>query len=628
VHLGEVIIDGTDRLGHGVNVAARLREMAPPGGVVISDTVKTQLRGEIDAEFAPCGRVRLKKMREKVSAFEYIPGASLTRLRWRRWRKIVPYMAAAFVLAIVALAGMRFVETTKAETPFVAVLPFDNLSGDSSLNYFSEGISTEIQATLAQYLDGMRVAGLASSFQFHGPQKDPAHVRKAMGATHVVDGSVRRDGDKVRIVAELVDARTDSVLWTETYDGPVTHTLDIQAEIARRVGALLDATSADIASPPANMPQAALEHYLHAVDAIEGTATFGGTASSDADQAAEHLEAATQSAPQFARAWALLSYAYAAQSRWRNEDEQAALIQRARNAARKALTLDPHSSLAEALLGRVEPEWNWEERRKRYRRALALAPNDARVLAYWKDLLRRSGREWESGEITGRIFRLDPLSRVAQNDVVVQLLNAHDPQGAVRETERLTALNESSAFLWGAILNDRENANDLAGARRALGELERHSVMSERGLAILRHEVELLSHGPIREADVLKLGQTYYDKVTGPGVGQGCVTDEINHVASLDRFDLAWRMAETLYIDRGYVGTTDTCARPVYPARQAATWPLFGTLMEPMQRDPRIWRIFDAVGLTRYWRETNEWPDFCAEPGLPYDCRKMAAARR
>ncbi|MBS0385738.1 MAG: adenylate/guanylate cyclase domain-containing protein, partial [Proteobacteria bacterium] len=199
IHLGEVIIDRRDRLGHGVNVAARLMQMAPPNGVVISDAVKSQLRGETDAAFSPCGRIRLKKMRERIFAFEHIPGASVVRRQWRRWRlPMASAGAAATLIALTLIAAS--VLTAPTEIPFVAVLPFDNLSGDPNLGYFSDGVSAEIQATLAQYQEGLRVAGLATSFQFHGQQKDAAHVRQTMGASHVVDGSVRREGDQIRIV--------------------------------------------------------------------------------------------------------------------------------------------------------------------------------------------------------------------------------------------------------------------------------------------------------------------------------------------------------------------------------------------------------------------------------------------
>src|SRR5262249_24485145 len=159
--------------------------------------------------------------------------------------------------------------TTPSTTPFVAVMPYDNLSGDANLNYFSDGMSAEIQATLAQYQQGLRVAGLASSFQFRGAQKEATRVRQAMGVTHVVDGSVRREGDRVRIVAELVDARDGTVVWTQSYDRDISQTLDSQANIARQVGQLLHAAAPEIAAPPSQIAPTALEHYMRAVDELD-----------------------------------------------------------------------------------------------------------------------------------------------------------------------------------------------------------------------------------------------------------------------------------------------------------------------------------------------------------------------
>jgi tetratricopeptide (TPR) repeat protein len=356
-------------------------------------------------------------------------------------------------------------------------------------------------------------------------------------------------------------------------------------------------------------------------------------------QAADDLTEATGASPRFARAWALLAVALARQSRKRNEAEQAALLARAREAAMTAASLDPHLGLAEAMLARVEPEWSWETRQRHLQRALALSPNDLRVLEQWGNFLERVGRFRDLQRLGERELRLDPLSVDAQRAVVSQLLNAHDPNGAARAAERLTAQNENAAILWVGILGDRENVNDLAGARRALQELERHAPAIARSeskspeqadadMTERRRHLALLEHGPLDQAALRREAQAHYERVTGPGVGQGCVSDILENVASGGRLDLAWRMAETLYLQKGYVGTTDTCQRPVYLDRQAATVPLFYAGSEPLRRDPRIWRIFDAVGLTRYWRESNQWPDFCNDPQLPYDCRTIAAARR
>jgi TolB-like protein/class 3 adenylate cyclase len=637
VHLGEVIIDGTDRLGHGVNVAARLMQMAPPNGVVISDAVESQLHGEIDVAFVPRGRVRLKKMREIVFAFEHIPGASPQRRHWRRWRMSLLSAGAATALVAATLVGASML-TAPSETPFIAVLPFDNLSGDPNLAYFSDGLSTEIQATLAQYQEGLRVAGLATGFQFRGSQKDPAHVRQAMGATHVVDGSVRRQGDRVRIVAELLDARSGAVLWTENYDRALANTLEIQSTVARQVGHMLRAAAPDVAAPPAQMAPEALEHYLRAVDELDGS-----DSGPNVDRAVDDLEEATAAAPQFARAWALFSSALSRQSRTRNEAEQATLTQRAGVAAHRALSLDPHLALAEAMLGRIEPEWNWAARQQHYQQALALAPNDVRVLTYWGDFLWRTGRERDMAAVVLQKLRLDPLSRATRLQVDSQMLANGDLTGAIREAERLTAQHDyGRKSLWEAILYNREDANDLPGAQRALRELERMfagqqnlSDGDRRWLASIRQDVEMLKNGPFREAYIRRAMQAEYDSVTGPDIGQECVANLIPDMASYHRPDLAWRMIETLYIHRGYVGTTDTCAQPVYPDREANIGFVFQdssgygrTGLKAILYDPRIWRTFDAVGLTRYWRESNQWPDFCADPHLPYNCPTIAAARR
>jgi hypothetical protein len=354
------------------------------------------------------------------------------------------------------------------------------------------------------------------------------------------------------------------------------------------------------------------------------------------------LETATAAAPQFARAWALLASAYSRQYALRNEAEQAAINQRARFAAQRASALDPHLALAEAMLGRVRPEWDWEARKQHYQRALALAPSDTRVLTYWGDFLWRTGRERDMAAVTRQKLRLDPLSRTTRVEVDLHMLAEGDVAAAVREAELLASQNEyGQKALWEAILYNREDANDLAGAQRALHALElmfagqnlndsdRHWLLG------IHQDVEMMKNGPFREAYIRQAAQSDFDTVIGPGKGQGCAAQQIPEMAASYRPDLAWRLIETLYIHKGYVGTTETCSQAVYLEREANAGFLFGasngagrTAMAEMARDPRIWLTFDAVGLTRYWRESNAWPDFCNDPRLPYDCRSIAAARR
>lgn len=635
VHLGEVIIDGTDRLGHGVNVAARLMQMAPPNGVVISDGVKTQLRGETDADFSPCGRVRLKKMRERIFAFEYIPQASLARRQWRRWRKPFVVAGAVVLIVIAALLGRRvFQPVPQMEALSIAVLPFDNLTGDRTLDYFPEGLATEVQSQLASNLKAATVFGRTTGFQFRSATaKSASHVRDTIGATHLVDGAFRRDGDKFRVDVELIDTRDGASIWQGSYEHPFQDALIAEADIARRVAREFNVAEPDMARPV--MSPAALQHFLRAASLLDQVTENVP----DLNMAVGELEAATQQAPNFARAWALLSRTYALQSRRRNESEQAALIAQARDAAQRALALDPNSALAEAMLGRVEPEWNWKTRETHFLRARTRAPNDIDVLGYWDDFLARTGRVRESRLVEERELRLDPLSQVAQTAVIGQLLQADDVQGAMQKTAQLQAQDPHAAVLWMQILNDRADANDLPGARRALQELERSWTIISRDkawseqqsrsqLAEFRSFVALISKPSPGKADSSAEAKAFYDRVTGPNVGQGCVSDYIHAVAGNGRLDLAWKMVETLYLDRGYVGTTDTCGRPVYPRREAATLPLFREGAEDLLRNPRIWRTFDAVGLTRYWRESGQLPDFCSDPKLPYDCHAMLSGKR
>ncbi len=202
VHMGEVTITaGGDLLGHGVNIAARLQAEAPPGGVIVSQAVRDMVDAELARQLTPRGRIKLAKMRETMSVF-------------------------AWGAAKVARTG----------APVLAVLAFDNTARDRATRFFSDGVSEEILYAVSR-IPGLKVIGSTSSFAFRG--RDKPKAAKALSATHVLDGSVRRAGDSVRISAQLTESESGVVLWSERYDRAIDDAFALQDEIAREVAAAL-----------------------------------------------------------------------------------------------------------------------------------------------------------------------------------------------------------------------------------------------------------------------------------------------------------------------------------------------------------------------------------------------------
>jgi TolB-like protein/DNA-binding winged helix-turn-helix (wHTH) protein len=612
------------------------------GGLIVGDDAINRVIGRIrrlgEADPAPFAIETIPKIGYRLTrAGAAAPGATPAKAAdrrglIRRWALAAVGLVAAAAGVVAGLVVWKGGSPPAPTPAVVAVLPFDNLSGDPSLQYLSDGVSAEIQSTLARYQDGMRVTGLATSFRFRGAGKDPANVRRSTGATHLIDGSVRREGDQVRVVAQVIDARDGAVLWTQTYDRPLEHVLDIETLVARRTAAVLHVAAPDIASSRDPIPAEALEAYLRALQLFDTEDLAISTKNAEAVAA---LETTTRLAPQFAWGWARLSEAYHLQGRRQNEAEQAQTEARARAAAEQAVKLDPGLAYAYVMLGRTEPEWNWPARWLRLKQALARGRNDVFVLLYWNDLSVRSGLIAQSNRIYHEFIQLDPLSDVVRDREWQALAEAGDFAGAEAALRRIVAQDPAAVRTWIALVEAAADAHNGPAARRAMQEVDANWAQIRARLPQSDQQVEVLREGWRKDAAMADQKQSASElsaealrrfDLLQAGQGQGCAGETLQAVAGLKRLDLAWAIAEELYLRKGYVGRTDRCSHALYRARQAATWPLFKPETSQMRRDPRIWRIFAAVGLSRHWLDTGEWPDFCAEPGLPYKCRDMARA--
>ncbi|MEM7251760.1 MAG: adenylate/guanylate cyclase domain-containing protein [Pseudomonadota bacterium] len=212
VNLGEVMIDGNEIYGDGVNIAARLEALAQPGGVCISEEVYRQVRTRIDAEYEPMGPQALKNIAEPIICFHVASSDHAKALR----------------------VSSEGVATRRAERPAIAVLPFDNMSDDPEQEFFADGIVEDLITALAKYRSFLVIAR-NSTFTFKGRPVNLAEAGKALGARYIVEGSVRRAGDRVRTTAQLIDTTTGGHLWADRYDHELTDIFAVQDEITQAI---------------------------------------------------------------------------------------------------------------------------------------------------------------------------------------------------------------------------------------------------------------------------------------------------------------------------------------------------------------------------------------------------------
>ena len=256
VNLGDVIVDGDDIFGDGVNIAARLEALAQPGTVCISQTVYDHVRNKLDLDYRPLGSHRVKNIAEPVRAYVVGLPAAVSRPR-RGWQPLAAAAGSAglVVAGLVAWllhagegwerlglgAATKPVEVASlaaparlAGRPSVAVLPFKNLSDDPSQDYFSDGVTEDVITALGRF-SNLLVIAKSASFPFKGSNASPAEIGRLLDARYLLDGSIRRAGNRVRVSAALTEAPTGRQVWSEGYNAEVDDIFAVQDDIAKRV---------------------------------------------------------------------------------------------------------------------------------------------------------------------------------------------------------------------------------------------------------------------------------------------------------------------------------------------------------------------------------------------------------
>lgn len=242
INLGDVVIEDGDLLGEGVNIAARLEQLCEPGGVLISGTVYDHLQGKLELPVNFAGEQQVKNISRPVRAYNVdLHGLGQPwRLRLRQHsRRFKATTAMMVLLSVVLSAWYALVPPSKVTTkvsaaPSIAVLPFDDMSGNSDLSYFGDGVAEDIISMLSRVPE-LRVVSRNSSFTYKGQRIDVRKVGEELGVTYVLEGSVRKNDDRMRIVAQLVDAKTGEHVWADRFDRSGNDPWELQDEVTERI---------------------------------------------------------------------------------------------------------------------------------------------------------------------------------------------------------------------------------------------------------------------------------------------------------------------------------------------------------------------------------------------------------
>ncbi len=424
--------------------------------------------------------------------------AERSRKARRRWKILVPVGVLVAVLALAAAfwlgRGRRGSADTAAQasTPSIAVLPFVNMSSDKEQEYFSDGLSEELLNDLAK-IQGLRVAARTSSFQFKGKTEDLRTVGEKLNVGTILEGSVRKEGQRVRITAQLINAADGFHLWSETYDRQLNDIFAVQDEIARSVAGSLKVTllGGKTATPAAQGTNAeAYNAYL------QGQYFFERPSKENLEKAISYYEQAIKLDSGYAPAWAGLAGARILQAGYGYVPVEEG-YRKAREAAERALALDANLAEAHAAMGGIKEsyDWDWAGADASYQRALALGPGDARVIGSAAGLAATLGRFEEAMALYRRAVELDALSVPAHHTLGIQAYYAGRLQEAVVALKKALELNPENPAVHTAL-----GRVYLAQAhpQEALAEMEQepHPILRVYGLALAYHAL-----GRKKEAD-------------------------------------------------------------------------------------------------------------------------------
>ncbi len=385
VNLADVIVEGDDIYGGGVNVAARLEGLAEPGGICVSRTVFNHVRGKVDIGFEDLGDHKVKNMAEPIGVY---------RVR-------IPAVGdSAKATKMIAKPKLDL-----PDKPSLAVLPFDNLSDDLEQIYFSDGITDDVITELSRFRD-LFVIARNSSFSYKGQAVRVQDVAADLAVRYVLEGSVRSAGDRIRITARLIDAKTGHHIWAEQYDRDLTDVFAIQDEIARTVATTVAGRLKVTAeSRAARKPVENLKAYDYL---LRGQSIVGDTEENNL-RARQAFEKAIELDPTCSRAYAGVAQHHVIDwfSRWGDSVEHS--FNQALAYATTAVKLDDADSKSQWVLGHIHAfGGEFEAAEIHLRRAVELNPNDADALCFMGIFLSQTGKADESIACFMRAMRLNP----------------------------------------------------------------------------------------------------------------------------------------------------------------------------------------------------------------------------
>jgi len=426
LHLGDVVHQGKHVHGDGVNIAARIEPCAEPGAICMSEDVARQIENKIQLRLLRLRRRELKNIQLPVAIYR-------VEMQWdRKKTRLKPPISIgtishrniiqasmAFGIVLVALISYYLFTQSTVVGNSIAVLPFEDLSGGRENEYFSNGVTEDVIAQLSN-IAGLTVISPTSVMQFKAQNKTGREVAKELGVATLLRGSIRKDGDQIRIVVRLINASTDVNLWSESYTEQMGDFFSIQSKIATQIAHTLETR---ISPAEKARIEKRFTDDLEAYDFYsKGRYYWNKRMPDKLQKSIEYFKQAIQRDSNYALAYAGLADAYTIMGNF-NLFPPGQTYPQARIAALKALEIDSNLAEAHAALGfaLMNYDWDWVGAEREFKRGIEINSNYATVRGWLAILLTVTGRFTEATAVRKKALELDPLSSVINTDAGLTL---------------------------------------------------------------------------------------------------------------------------------------------------------------------------------------------------------------
>jgi adenylate cyclase len=483
IHVGDIIIDDNDIFGDGVNIAARLEGIAEPGGVCISDDAQRQIRGKVDIAFEDIGLQTLKNIAQPM----------------RAWRMQIGDISASVAPNKVSPASSQ--PLALSDKPSIAVLPFENMSGDPEQEYFADGMVEDIITGLSRS-KSLFVIARQSTFTYKGKAVDIKQVGRELGVRYVLEGSVRKSGNRVRITGQLIDAAAGTHLWADRFDSQLEDIFDLQDRVT---GSVIGAISPQLERAEIARAQRKPTESLQAYDYyLRAAASLYRFTREETNEALKLTKIASDLDPEFALSYALGAQCYIQIKAFGWSTDAAEEIAETRRLARRAIELDKDdpSVLARAGFALAAVVGEVEEGAALLSRAINLDPNQT-TARYWRGwihiYLGEVDAAIEQFQVALRLNPLDPRIFAVQTGLAWAHFLAGRNEDA--STWAATAVRQQPNYLSGqrammachAMSGRLEEAREVCARALQLDPTQRISGIKDRVRLSRAQDIERLA---------------------------------------------------------------------------------------------------------------------------------------